>query len=271
MSGGLKALVKRTLALLILAALVVQMRPGGWDAMAWLRSALWPVEPGVLTVEMRPDLAGPVLKSYDYVPPKNRFPPHRFEIGGEVRQFYALPARGAEGLPPLVILLHGAGRDGRAMLDMWANIAAKGVFLVAPDASGAQWNTGTDGPDFLADVLDEAAAIQPFDRNRVYLYGHSAGANMALYLGNCTDFPVRAVAVHAGVLPDCPGTAAWRPQLIQIGDRDESFPLVAVERAAQQISALGSPVTLRVIPGHDHWFYNIGPALADEAWAFFAR
>jgi predicted esterase len=261
----------RALALLVLVALVVQWQSGGWNAAVWLRGVLSSVEPGVLTVEMRPDLAGPRLESHEYAAPQNRFPPHRFEFGGAVRQFYALPARGGEGLPPLVILLHGAGRDGRAMLDMWDDIAHKGAFLLAPDATGPQWNTVGDGPDFLAALLDEAAAVQPFDRERIYLYGHSAGANMALYLVNCSDFPIQAVAVHAGVLPNCWGSALARPQLIQIGDSDQTFPLQAVERAADQIAALGSPVTLQIIPGHDHWFYAIGPALADEAWAFFDR
>ena len=91
------------------------------------------------------------------------------------------------------------------MLDMWSEIAAKGVFLLAPDALDAgQWSAATDGPDFLSAFVEQAYGIQAFDRESTYLYGHSAGASMALYLGICTDFPARAIAVHAGVLPDCP-------------------------------------------------------------------
>ena len=41
------------------------------------------------------------------------------------------------------------------------------------------------------------------------------------------------------------------------------------DRTAERIAALGNPVTLQILPGHDHWIYDIGPALAYEAWAFF--
>jgi predicted esterase len=270
----MKTHAKRLLALLCVAALIVLLRPGGIDAAGWLRAMLWHLPPGVLTVTTRPDLSsfGPPTDSY--ASPDNRFVPDRFEFAGQLRQFYALPAHAGEGRPPLVILLHGSGRDGRAMLDMWSEIAAKGAFLLAPDAlESSAWNTATDGPDFLSALVEEAYKIQPFDRERIYFYGHSAGASMALYLGNCTDFPARAIAIHAGVLPDCPALSALilRPYLIQIGDRDAAFPLSAVHETAEQIAEWGNPVTLQVIPGHDHWYYDIGPALADEAWEFFQK
>jgi predicted esterase len=195
------------------------------------------------------------------------------------RRFNLLaPAKGP-GLPPLVLLLHGSGRDGRAMLDMWQGVAGSGALLLAPDARDKQgWSVEDDGPEFLNAVLAQAAQVAPFDPQRVYVYGHSAGANMALYLGQCTDFPVRAVAIHAGALAPCPAHSrpahsrpTRRPYLIQIGDRDATFPLADVRASAQGIAASGSPVVLEVIPGHSHWYYDAGPALAADAWAFFRR
>lgn len=236
-----------------------------------MRAIVWPVERGVLTVQTRPDLSGETPKTDDYAPPVNRFAAITFEFSGQLRQFYALPSPGDRPLPPLVILLHGSGRDGRSMLDMWQAIAAQGVFLVAPDALNRdQWSPSTDGPEFFAELLDQAAKIQPFDRDRVFLYGHSAGAGMALYLGDCTEMPVRAIAVHAGALNDCFSFSrpAVRRYLIQVGDSDLSFPLQTVQASADRIIKSGSPVTLQIIPGHDHWFYDIGPELAKEAWQF---
>ena len=32
----------------------------------------------------------------------------------------------------------------------------------------------------------------------------------------------------------------------------------------------GHPVQLVLIPGHTHWFYEIGPQNAEDAWAWFA-
>lgn len=241
-----------------------------------LEAMLWPVTPGPMVEVARPDLASPAEQvGAVYAPPANRFVPRSFTFAGKARRFYVL-APGAltagQALPPLVLLLHGSGRDGRAMLDMWQAIAGQGAVLLAPDALDPRgWSAAEDGPDFMAALLTEAARIAPFDRQRVYLYGHSAGANMALRLGQCTGFAVRAVAVHAGALPPCAGFGRPipHPYLIQIGDRDATFPLEAVRASAQKIAASGSPVTLEVIPGHSHWFYAAGPALAADAWAFF--
>ena len=180
-SGGVKTIAIRLVTVLLLVALTVQLS-SGWMAVAgWLRTNVLQGSPGVLAVSTRPDLNGPGPQTDSYSPPKGRFDPYHFEFAGQSRQFFALPAVIETGLPPLVILLHGSGRVGRAMLDMWSEIAAKGVFLLAPDALGAgQWSAATDGPDFLSAFVEQAYGIQAFDRESTYLYGHSAGASMAL-------------------------------------------------------------------------------------------
>jgi predicted esterase len=254
----------------VVLAAVVALRP---DLIATLRGMAQPSAPAALTVVMRADLSPASPSDGSYAPP-DTLSPHVLDFAGQMRRFYALPAKGQTGLPPLILLLHGSGRDGRAMLDMWQAIAGQGAFLVAPDALDShRWDPTADGPAFLAAVLVDARRIQNFDPQRIFLYGHSSGANMALYLGACTDFPARAIALHAGATGPCPAFAArpLHPWLIQIGDQDASFPLPAVRASAERIAALGSPVELQIIPGHTHWFYDIGPSLAAEAWTFFQR
>lgn len=266
----------RGLALALVAVLGFLLVTGDSGLAARLQALVWPVAPGPMVEVTRPDLASPAEhEGAVYTPPAHRFAPHTFAFAGAERRYYLLPAQGTgSGLPPLVLLLHGSGRDGRAMLDMWQGVAGQGAMLLAPDARDLRgWNPAEDGPAFLTALLAQAAQAAPFDPAFVYVYGHSSGANMALYLGQCTDFAARAVAVHAGALEDCgaPHHAPARPYLIQIGDRDATFPLAAVRASAQGIAARGSPVTLEVIPGHGHWYYDAGPALAADAWDFFQR
>ena len=85
--------------------------------------------------------------------------------------------------------------------------------------------------------------------------------------------PARTIAHHAGALGPCPGFAAppLRRYLIQIGDQDANVPLPTVRASATRLAASGSPAELQIIPGHTHWFYDIGPALASQARAFFQR
>lgn len=160
------------------------------------------------------------------------------------------------------------------MLDMWRAIGASGAVLIAPDAADPNaWNPVDDGAHFLATVLDAAGDAQPFDRGRVFLYGHSGEARLSLYLAACATGPWRAVAVHAGSLPGCTalGQNAAIPVLIQIGDQDRLFDLTAVRQSAADLATAGHMVDLEVIPDHGHWFYDIGPDLAADAWAFFNR
>lgn len=117
-----------------------------------------------------------------YTPPEGVFVRHAFSFGGKPRIWHGLAPR-VGGVPPIavVMLLHGSGRDGRAMLDMWQGVAREaGVLLIAPDALDASgWNPRTDGEAFLAQVMADAGVGAEVP---VYLFGHSAGAEFALYL-----------------------------------------------------------------------------------------
>lgn len=237
-----------------------------------------PPKPGPLTVaRFQTPAAGLPQIRYDYEPKADGLQRVKVIFQGKPRSFWMLssqPASAEGALPSAVVLLHGSNRSGASMLDMWRSIGAKGVVLIAPDSlDPIRWRIESDGPAFLDAVLAQAMAVSPFDRDKVSLYGHSAGANAALELGQCTDLPLRAIAIHAGAFAGCKGWSSVgdRRYLIQIGDQDESFPLGVVEASAKMLADAGAAVDLAVIEGHNHWYYQIGPNLAQQAWQFFQQ
>lgn len=180
-----------------------------------------------------------------------------------------------EGEPrPTVLLLHGAGRDGRSMIDMWRDTAARaGLVLIAPDAgSDRGWDPAQDQAGFHAALLESASRFHPIDRSRVVLFGHSSDAIWAQLLANRQDGPWRAVATHGGSLPAAmvqPKESA-RPMRLYLGDRDHLFPLAQARPNAQALAQAGHAVDLVVIPGHTHWFYADGPRICAAAWEWLA-
>src|SRR5438876_1634567 len=79
---------------------------------------------------------------------------------------------------PLLLTLHGSGRDGESLVSKWKDMAEKEkIILAGPNSSdSAHWNSPLDGPLFLRNVIEDVAAKYPIDGRRVYLFGHSAGA-----------------------------------------------------------------------------------------------
>lgn len=229
--------------------------------------------PGRFAEALAPELTPELPQSTDYAPPEAVFIRHEVPFGGEMRVWHGL-ATVTVSMPPkaVVVLLHGSGRDGRAMLDMWQGVGrAEGVLLIAPDARhSAGWDPSTDGEDFLAQVLADAGIGAEVP---AYLFGHSAGAEFALYLAGQGKGRWRAVAVHAGgrnvdriSAPDHPV-----PMRIYLGDRDQLFPVARVRREALAMAAAGHDTELVVIPDHTHWYYVIGPKVAADAWAYFLQ
>ena len=200
-----------------------------------------------------------------------------FGHGGKTRAYYLyVPESVTSASPvPLLVLLHGSGRNGLTLVDRWKNLAKKqGIILAGPDAIvSAGWNMGPDGPEFISSLIDIVSAQHPVDPRRVYLFGHSAGAVHALVLGLLESQYFAAVAVHAGALP--PQTypyiaraARKIPLAIWVGTDDAFFPLPVVRATRDALTAQKADIRLVELAGHTHDYYSRAPYINQEAWDF---
>jgi polyhydroxybutyrate depolymerase len=189
-----------------------------------------------------------------------RCPTGATQIGGGKVTVH-LPGNADPATPlPLVILLHGSGATGAAMLrDSKLADAANthGFVVVAPDAGiphdrGYVWNipgvptvTGAiPGPDarddvaFLTGVIDRLAASGCVDPARVYATGLSGGGRMTSWLGCVAADRFAAIAPVVGLRagnplasdPTRPDPASCRPSrpvpvIAFAGDADTTNPI----------------------------------------------
>src|SRR5436190_4903857 len=125
-------------------------------------------------------------------------------LGGKARAYYLfVPDKLTKEQPaPLLVLLHGSGRNGFSLIEKWKDLAKKErIILVGPDAINTQgWSSPVDGPDFLHDLITELQTKYPIDEHRIYLFGHSGGASFALYMALYESEYFAATAIHAGAL-----------------------------------------------------------------------
>jgi len=182
----------------------------------------------------------------------------------------------ASSKAPLIVLLHGSGRNGLTLVEPWKDLAEKeGIILAGPDAQESQgWSFPEDGPDALCALVTMLKERYPVNPRRVYLFGHSAGAVFALDMSMFESEFFAATAVHAG---------AWRepaefnlikyarrqlPMAIFVGDRDQFFPVSAVNATRDSLKEAAFPVEVTVIKGHDHNYYGTASKTNAAAWAF---
>jgi len=199
-----------------------------------------------------------------------------FLSDGESRTYYLHVPDGAKDKPaPLIITLHGSGRDGKILVDHWESMAKKeGIVLAGPDATVRDgWNMGKDSPLLLKDLVDDVKSKATIDPKRVYLFGHSAGAIHALKIGVLESEYFAAVAVHAGAFePDFSAYVrrARRkiPIAIWVGTNDSFFPLAPVRATRDALNAEGFDAQLTEIPGHTHDYYGRSGEINKAAWAF---
>ncbi len=200
-----------------------------------------------------------------------------FEFSGAKRTYYYF-VPDDPGPLSLVLLLHGSGRNGEVMVDAWKDLAAKEHFIIAaPDAyDSAGWSPKMDSPSFLHAVVKQVEATHVVDEFRIYLFGHSAGAEYALLMALFDSHYFAAVALHAGALrPENYKlfTYAGRrmPVAIWVGDRDQFFPLDLVKSTKKMFESNGFPIELTVIPNHNHDYYSISDSINAKAWDFLKK
>lgn len=176
---------------------------------------------------------------------------------------------------PLVVLLHGSNHIGISLAEKWDELAEKeGLIIVAPDSDEAShWSVPNDGPPFIYELVQALKAKYPIDGKRVYLFGHSGGATFALLMSLYESEYFAATAIHAGALyaeavPLIDLAKRKTPIHIQVGTKDEYFPLPAVRGTRDVLNLHGFSVELVEIAGHNHWYYDTSAKINQTAWDF---
>jgi poly(3-hydroxybutyrate) depolymerase len=201
------------------------------------------------------------------------------DVEGAKRVFYLFvpatppPAGGF----PLLVLLHGSGRDGSSLVDKWKDLAAKEGFLLAGpnSAKSAYWNALTDGPDLLYAIVERLKNAYPVNARRVYLFGHSAGAVFTIAMSSWEPEYFAAAALHAGAFrsPEEVQVAGDLKRAIPLamysGTDDPFFPIANVRSTADILRKAGLRVTLTEMPHHDHNYYVVASKLNESIWTFF--
>jgi poly(3-hydroxybutyrate) depolymerase len=194
--------------------------------------------------------------------------------GGRNRTCYTFVPEGA-GPMPLIVVLHGSGRDGMTVMSQWQPLAKKeGIVLAAPDSLVREsWSIAQDGPAFLRDVVESLRADGKIDGRRMYLFGHSAGGHHGIDLALLESEYLAAVAVHAGSLthdPDLMTAQAERkiPIAMWNGTDDRIVPLPAVRQSRDFLAGKGFDVKLTEMPRHTHDYYGRAAEINKAAWDF---
>ncbi|HEX5706934.1 MAG TPA: PHB depolymerase family esterase [Pyrinomonadaceae bacterium] len=179
---------------------------------------------------------------------------------------------------PLVVLLHGSGRNGLSLVEKWKELAQKEkLIIVGPDSSDTRgWRVPEDGPDYIHELVSALKTKYPINARRVYLFGHSAGAGQALYMSLLESEYFAATAVHAGALnkdghPLIAVAKRKIPIAMFIGTNDESVPLTVVRATRDALNGAGFSAELTEIKGHTHWYYDRAPEINRSAWDFLKR
>lgn len=201
--------------------------------------------------------------------------------GGKSRAYYLfVPDKAMTGQPaPVIVLLHGSGRIGLSLVERWESVAKKeGIILVGPDSlDRSGWQIPADGPEFIYELVEELRGKLQIDPQRMYLFGHSAGAIFAVQLGLHESEYFAATAVHAGALPpdqaDQYISLAKRriPTAMWVGTNDAFFPVSVVRRTRDALNARGFAAELTEIKGHTHNYYDRAGEINNSAWAFLQK
>lgn len=196
---------------------------------------------------------------------------------GKTRIYYIYTPDNVTSPAPLILLLHGSGRDGMSQIDAWKGLAEeKKAILVAPNSfNSLEWSFAADGPEFFHSIVEDVKTAHAVDGRRMYLFGHSAGAIFALYLAIMESEYFAATAVHAGALTgnsDLYMNHAPRkiPVAIWVGAKDQFFSLETVRSTRDKFKEHGFPVQLTEMPGHDHDYYSVAGNLNKTIWEFFS-
>jgi poly(3-hydroxybutyrate) depolymerase len=199
-----------------------------------------------------------------------------FTFAGKTRTYYSFVPDDPKPLP-VVVLLHGSGRNGTEMGNAWKGLAASEHFIiVAPDSlDTANWDSQQDPPQFLHAVVDDVKATHPIDPTRIYLFGNSGGGVYALALALLDSDYYAAVAAHAAAMsPDMYPLFAHAtrkmPIDIWVGDRDNEVDLDTARKTEAEFKSHGYQVKLAILINHSHDYSEVAGQIDHIAWKMFS-
>jgi poly(hydroxyalkanoate) depolymerase family esterase len=145
-----------------------------------------------------------------------RFTSHRYSNAAGTRDYKLyVPAGTADAPRPLLVMLHGCTQsadDFAAGTQMNRLADAHGILVVYPEQAAEAnasrcWNwfrpedqaRGAGEPALIAGIVHEVAARHGVDERRIFVAGLSAGAAMAVVLGQTYPEMFAAVGAHSGL------------------------------------------------------------------------
>ena len=190
----------------------------------------------------------------------------------------------------LVVLLHGEGGDGQAIVDQalnWAPTMPKAEFLAAEAPflcdgadAGRQWfdpNCPDPGGTILAvkkivpsldEFLDEMLARRRLPASHLALVGFSQGATLALHVGLRRCDQIAAIVAFSSVAYDVDSLTrdirTRPPTLLIHGEADAVSPFAAMLDAKTALKAAGAPVKSLRRPGLGHEMDDDGVIAAGD-------
>lgn len=175
-------------------------------------------------------------------------------------RLYIPPQARARATLPLVIALHGAGADENMFLEGYGDgrirhLADSLGFIVA---SPMTTDFARD-PATLDSMLALVARANPYNRNRVYMLGHSLGAGVTLRFASQRRDVLRAAVLMAGA-GTVPADQTVVPSLFIAAERDLVIPAARVRASFEQLRSRNAPVEFALAEGWGHTLL-IGPEL----------
>jgi poly(3-hydroxybutyrate) depolymerase len=192
---------------------------------------------------------------------------------GATRTYYQFMPDGTDKVP-LIVLLHGSGRDGTSLIEPWRSLAEKErVALVAPNSFVREGWSGREGPAFFHALIEKIRATGRIDGRRMYLFGHSAGGHHSIDMALAESKYFAAAAVHAGALTHDQALMTANanrkiPIAMWSGTNDRTVPIDVVRQSRDYLVKEGFDVKLTEIVRHTHDYYGRASEINKAAWEF---
>jgi predicted esterase len=149
---------------------------------------------------------------------------------------------------PLIVLLHGAGGNGDAILPQWINRLQDDFIIACPSyPMGAWWSFNAE--NLVLDLIDEVQASYSVDHNKVILAGLSNGAIGAYMIGMFHPDKFAGIVPIAGTV-----TERYMHFLVNLkntpiymiqGEFDSFFPIKYSRRVNTILTDMKYPVVYR--------------------------